>query len=305
MTHSTELPFISVVVPTRNRASLLNSCLASLSNQGYRKDRYEIIVVDDGSTDGTEELVANTGSQAGPVVVYTRLAGLGLNAARNAGIETGHGEIVLLADDDVIAPPGWIDSFVNGSRRHPYAGCFGGPVRLKLEGPAPRMCHRETLDGELELGGSERVVGFVGGGNMAVRREIIESVGLFDERLSGFGDDAEWETRLTQSGGSIVYLPEAWLWHCRTKADLAKWNMLRKGFRRGRERVAYAGLVRQPIAVSAELKGLLRFLGHGVLRFCFGGFASATGRAGTLWELALRRGVHSKGRLPSAAGSGI
>src|SRR5438552_3853438 len=75
----------------------------------------------------------------------------GANAARNAGARVAGAELIALVDDDVEAPPGWLAALVEGAGRHPEAEAFGGPIRARFDGPAPRGCGRElppitTLD---------------------------------------------------------------------------------------------------------------------------------------------------------------
>src|SRR2546430_10472903 len=137
---------VSVVVPTWNRAALLRDALASLASQDYPPERYEIVVVDDGSTDATSAVAADSvESDSLPRVQYVRQAHAGLNAARNAGIAAAKGDLICFVDDDVEAPRAWLRAIVQGAARHPYAGCLGGPIHLRIEGRHPRLCSKEDL----------------------------------------------------------------------------------------------------------------------------------------------------------------
>ena len=107
MSSASELPFVSVVVPTRDRAELLGDCLSSLAAQEYPIERYEVIVVDDGSRDRTPEVVQAMRTQAsGPPLHYIQPCGRGPNAARNAGLRVARGELIAFVDDDVLAVGG-------------------------------------------------------------------------------------------------------------------------------------------------------------------------------------------------------
>src|SRR6266550_6185835 len=180
-------PFVSIVVPTRNRARLLRDCIVSLMQQDLPGDRFEIIVVDDGSTDETPDVVREIRRRTNrPDIRYVRPEGRGLNVARNAGIQAAIGDPIAFVDDDVAVPSSWLKAVADGSLRHTDAGCFGGPVRLRLEGKPPRHCKRCGLsESEMDLGVEEGPVGYAIGANMALRRAAIEKIGSFNELLSG------------------------------------------------------------------------------------------------------------------------
>src|SRR3954468_18360158 len=131
-----DAPVVSVVLPTHGRAGYLGVALGSLAAQDLQEP-WELLVVDDGSSDGTAELLAERGT---PTLRFDPPRGL--NAARNAGVRATSGELIAFTDDDVRVPPGWLRALVEGARRHPGADAFGGPIRARLEGPAPRACGR-------------------------------------------------------------------------------------------------------------------------------------------------------------------
>src|SRR2546422_10200525 len=113
-------PFVSVVVPTRNRAALLRHCLKSLIAQDFPSDHYEIIVIDDGSRDETTVVASEFARRLiEPRVRMVSRPALGLNAARNRGIALARGELICLVDDDVDAPASWLSAMVGGVLRHP------------------------------------------------------------------------------------------------------------------------------------------------------------------------------------------
>src|SRR5436190_3997071 len=161
-------PAVSVVVPTRGRAGYLGVTLDSLQSQEPAAP-YELLVVDDGSTDGTRELLESRG------VPSLRLDPPGgLNAARNAGVRETGGELVAFVDDDVDVPRGWLRALAEGAERHPDAEAFGGPIRARFEGPVPATCGREDPPlTSLDLGPEDRVCELVWGANMLVRRSTF------------------------------------------------------------------------------------------------------------------------------------
>lgn len=294
-------PFLSVVVATRNRAGLLRSCIESLLEQDFPSDRYEIIVVDDGSTDDTPNVLPNIGCQAhGPVLSYVRPVRRGLTAARNAGLRAATGDPIVYVDDDVFAPQGWLRELAEGCLRHPEADCFGGPVLLRLEGKPPRLCERDSLgDTHVDLGEEERPVEGACGANMALRRAAVERVGMFNEALAAVGDEVEWETRLKAAGGRIFYLPRAGVVHRRTAEDLRLWKLLQVRFERGRQAVLFARITGERFTITRELIAIIRFLGHAALRGCAGGLLSASAAAGRIWGVILQRRVSYSASLKS------
>lgn len=117
---------ISIVIPTYNRCQQLKDLLNSLQKQSVGKEQYEIIVIDDGSMDQTRLFVENFSSSL--KIKYAYQKNRGPSAARNRGFALAEGEIVLFADDDMIAPPDWIAKFIRAFSNNPgfafiQAGC--------------------------------------------------------------------------------------------------------------------------------------------------------------------------------------
>jgi glycosyltransferase involved in cell wall biosynthesis len=273
-------PAVSVVVPTRNRAEYLDVALASLCAQ-VGAPAHELVVVDDHSTDATVAVAARHG-----VRVVAASAPGGLNAGRNTGIMTTRGAVVAFVDDDVWAPPGWLAALATGIERHPEAEAFGGPIRARLEGPAPRGCGREPAPiTTLDLGDVDRDVEMVWGANFAVRRSAFERLGPFDPALSGHGDEEEWLLGLRRAGGRIAYVAAAGLDHRRAGGDARLRALARAAYHRGRA----ARRTDQRRGVAPAFATELRNL------------------AGAGWHTARRRcpqglimGAHSTGRIVGA-----
>src|SRR5215210_1631608 len=145
-----DLPAVTVVVPTRGRAAYLEVTLDSLARQ-RSGTACEILVVDDGATDATPEV-----AERFAVRLIRHGERRSLNAARNTGIREARADLIAFVDDDVFAPPGWLDALVEGAGRHPDADAFGGPIRPRFEGHAPRGCGREDPPiTTLDLGGED------------------------------------------------------------------------------------------------------------------------------------------------------
>jgi glycosyltransferase involved in cell wall biosynthesis/SAM-dependent methyltransferase len=294
----TDVPFVSIVVPTRNRATRLAHCLRSLREQRYPKDRYEIVVVDDGSVDATAEIVERCAADQPPLVRYVPRPAGGVNAARNSGIAAATGDPICLVDDDQEMPPEWLPAIVDATLRYPEAGCVGGPVRLRFEAPPPRICEMESWSWEwsFDLGPAEHVVEHVTGGNLAMRRWALEVNGHFDASLSGLGDDVEWVRRLTKAKIPSVYIPSAWLWHRRTRADLRWTTLLRRRFRQGREWVTFARFNGESPALWPLVWPIPFYLLHALRRRCFGAMMDVARKLGMAWGILRTRAAVGAGR---------
>ena len=274
-------PVVSVVVPTRGRAEYLEVTLASLARQDLDAP-YETIVVDDASADDTPAVAERAGAR---YLRHERRRSL--NAARNSGIQAAEADLVALVDDDVEAPPSWLRAVVEGAARYPDAGAFGGPIRARLEGPAPRGCGREDPPiTTLDLGGADREAERVWGANMAVRRSAIERVGDFDEEIvRPHGDEEEWIRRLRASGGKVFYLGAAGLDHRRTGDDARLRSLARAAYVRGRG--ARASDLRRGAApgLGRELRVLAGCGWHTVRRGCPQGVIMGAHSAGRVVEM--------------------
>jgi glycosyltransferase involved in cell wall biosynthesis len=258
-----DAPVVSVVLPTHGRAGYLEVALDSLAAQDLGEP-WELLVVDDASSDGSAELLERRGT---PSLRFDPARGL--NAARNGGVRATGAELVAFTDDDVRIPPGWLRALVEGARSHPEADAFGGPIRARFEGPAPRACGREDPPlTTLDLGPSDRPAELVWGANMALRRAAFERVGEFDETIHGGGDEQEWLERLLAGGGAVEYLADAGLEHRRVGDDARLRSLVRGAYARGRNMRAYDSRRGRAPALGSELRVLAGCGWHTVRRAC-------------------------------------
>jgi glycosyltransferase involved in cell wall biosynthesis len=277
-------PVVSVVVPTHDRAGYLDVTLDSLNAQETDAP-YEVVVVDDGSVDGTAGVARRAGAR---YIRHDRPRGA--NAARNEGVRAAASQLIALVDDDVYAPPGWLQAMVAGAEAHPDAEAFGGPIRARLEGPAPRSCGRELPPiTTLDLGREDSEAELVWSANMLVRRSALERVGEFDESLPTGGDEEEWLRRLRAQGGKVVYLAAAGLDHRRAGNDARLRSLMRGAYRRGRNLRAYD--VRRGVAppLGKELVTLAGCGWHTLRRACPQGLVMGAHSAGRTLEAVRRR----------------
>jgi GT2 family glycosyltransferase len=246
---------------------------------------FELLVVDDGSGDGTPELLARKD------IPSLRLdPARGLNAARNAGVEATSGELVAFVDDDVHAPRGWLGAFVEGAERHPEAEALGGPIRARFEGPAPRGCGRDDPPlTTLDLGPEDRPCELVWGANMLVRRSAFERLGSFDEEIAGGGDEEEWLERLRAAGGSIHYVAAAGLDHRRAGEDARLRALVRGAYGRGRALRAFDARRGRAPGLGRELRVLAGCGWHTLRRGCPQGIVMGAHSLGRTVEAVRRR----------------
>lgn len=236
-------PKISVVICTHNRDSYLGSALDSILNQEF--DDFEVVVVDNASTDRTREVVESR--MPHPRLRYVYEETLGLNVARNRGAEETTGPIIAYFDDDALAPPQWLSCLHSAYQTYPKLGVAGGKVTLIWpEGfTQPNWLSPTLMDalGGYDLG--DQIV-FINnpsqtprGLNYSMRRSVLEKVGGFKLNLDRVGKNllSHGELYMTElvlkQGWQVAYLPDAIVGHHvsveRTKAG---WY-LRRGWWQG------------------------------------------------------------------------
>ncbi len=212
-------PLVSVIVPTHSRARLLRGCVERLLSQESAPP-YEVIVVDNGSTDATPELLRRL-SAASERLRVVREERLGSSHARNAGVARAQGELVFFTDDDVLVPDRWVATGVRLFRDE-SCDALGGPVLPMLEGGAalpawfgerlyPCLALRPPIGGQCWLTPDDWMPY---GASMAFRREVIEHAGGFDPSLGrqgkflGLGEESALFRRVLEFGGRVLFSDE-------------------------------------------------------------------------------------------------
>lgn len=217
-------PFISVVVPVLNRANMIGSLLDSLLRQDYPKERYEIIVVDNGSSDGTPHVVERY-----PVRLLEETRRCSAYVARNRGIEASRGTLIAFTDSDCVAASNWLRALVAGWNDLEF-GAFAGQIL----GYAPRTLVARFLTRRWSIDYHNSQIfpylPYAPTGNVAYRRRIFELVGSFDEALPSGGDtDLAWRMQ-EQTAYRIAYRPEAVVYH---RHESTVWGMFQQYARYG------------------------------------------------------------------------
>jgi GT2 family glycosyltransferase len=267
------------VIPTRSRPEYLEVTLASIVPQATAAGAEVLVINDGGSPDA-----ARVAGRHGVRVVPLPPPG-GANAARNVGVEAAASDLIVLVDDDIEAPPGWLAAMLEGVAGAPDHDLFGGPIHARLEGGGPRSCGRESPPiTTLDLGPVDRDAELVWSANMAIRREALKRVGRFDEAIAVRGDEEDWERRYLAAGGRVRYLAAAGLVHRRTAADSRLRRLSRAAFVQGRAARRYDAIKRSAPPLAAELRILAGCLWHIGRHRCLNGVVLTAHSAGRLRE---------------------
>ena len=212
---------VSIVVPTWNGVRFLGPCLEAVGAQSYRD--LEVVVVDNGSTDGSHEMLAARFPSA-RVVAFGE--NRGFSVAVNAGIRASAGDVVALLNNDTRPDPEWIAALVDALALHPEIG-FCASRMLRMDDPRQLDNAGITyrFDGLAETRGAHELDGpawrvpleIFGAcaGAAAYRRTLFDEVGLFDERYFAYHEDTDLSFRAQLRGFRCLYVPAAVVHHHR------------------------------------------------------------------------------------------
>ncbi|MFL5895581.1 MAG: glycosyltransferase [Thermoleophilaceae bacterium] len=212
-------PEISVIVPARDAARTLGPLLDSLAAQTFPAERFEVVVVDNGSTDGTAELARARGAMVVDEPQPNRAR------ARNAGVRAARGEVFAFTDADCEADRGWLAAFWDCRGRAPL---IAGEVRVATAEPPNAVERFESL----WRFGQEHWVrqGWAATANLLVERDAFDAVGGFDTAWRHIGEDADFCVRAGRAGFALGWCAEAVVSHV---AEAQLWPMLKRAFFHG------------------------------------------------------------------------
>jgi O-antigen biosynthesis protein len=213
-----QCPKVSVVVCSYNGAQTIGETLAALENLAY--PNYEIIVIDDGSTDQTSAIAGRHN------VRLIRTENNGLSVARNHGLNAATGEIIAYIDDDAYPDPHWLSFLVASFLRSEHAG-IGGPNIAPPGDGAIAECVANAPGGPVHVLLSDEIAEHIPGCNMAYRREKLLAIGGFDPRFRVAGDDVDICWRLQDRGWTLGFAPTAVVWHHRRNSIKAYFKQQR------------------------------------------------------------------------------
>ncbi|MDA2931703.1 glycosyltransferase [Nitrospinae bacterium AH-259-F20] len=206
MGHTT--PFVSVIVPVLNGERTIRDCLVSLLRMDYPPELREILVVDNGSTDGTAEIVKSF------PVRYLQEERRGASYARNRGIEESKGEILAFTDADCIATTGWVRELVQGFKDDGIGGVDGETLAYLPATPAEQyMARWSCFNYQVRL--ASPFFPYAITANVAFRREVFHQIGFFDSRFpAAGGEDIDFSWRFSQETNlKLQHNPKAVVFH--------------------------------------------------------------------------------------------
>lgn len=218
-----DLPIASVIVCTHNRAQTLAQACAALLAIDYPSDRWELLIVDNRSTDETPRVARELARSRPDLVRVIEERRIGLSQARNTGVRHARGEIIAFADDDAFPGTGWLQALVEGLRQD-NALVAGGPIEPAFQGELPPWFHERYLPylAAWDKGPEIQPLtynDYPRGNNIAFRREVFERYGYFSVHLGRKGrsllscEEIELCLRVERGGGRILYVPGARIRH--------------------------------------------------------------------------------------------
>ena len=208
----------SVIVATYNRRNELRELLESLEKQTLPREHFEVVIVDDGSTDGTQEWLREHEKESSLRLHFLQQKNAGPAAARNRGMKEASGDFFIFIDSDCIAPPSWLERIQHAVTTE-RLDAFGGPDVARADFPPLLKAINYSMTSFLSTGGMRGKSGvklatyYPRSFNMGVTKEVYEQVGGFSNLR--FGEDIEFSSRILRSGAKVEFLPDAFVYHKR------------------------------------------------------------------------------------------
>ena len=250
-TNNTNKIKYSIIIPTFNRCQSLIKALNSTINQTIPAFNYEIIVIDDDSTDDTKSQISRLrqgfGGQAKPEIRYFKIEHGGPAKARNKGIKESKGEIIFFTDDDCVVPPNWMETLLDGYKRYPNIVGVGGwliePKETLRKSYLARYIHYihfcidyfpawTLFNCEILSNDPERGLGNFAGNtaNLSIKRDILEQMSGFREDYYWPGsEDSDLSFRILNAGLKLLYVP----FHVEHIKNIDLWGLMKLFFKRG------------------------------------------------------------------------
>lgn len=213
---ASQTPYVSIVVPTHNRAQLLKRLLDSLHDQTYPSDRFEVIVVHNRSNDDTEAVVRDCAASASFAVHYHLKDYNGPMPSRQFGYEQATGEVVIFVDDDCIATPAWIEAGVRA-----FTGNIGLVQGCTIPHPGQP---RQMLEKTVEVTGATPYFETC---NIFYRKDALDRVGGFSPEFADqwafCGEDTDLGWKVVKAGYQPTFCEDALIHHEVFAVSLKEW----------------------------------------------------------------------------------
>jgi GT2 family glycosyltransferase len=264
-------PEVTIVVPVFNAAATIAECVSSLLALRYPRDRYEVVVVDNGSTDATPGILDGFRDGIRILGETTR----GASAARNRGIRNASGRLIAFTDADCAVEPDWL-SVLLAPLRNLQVGVVGGRILSRVNANRIERFGEFILDQRRAI--EQEDLPYVITANCASRREVLHEVGLFDETLLR-GQDVDLAWRIHSLGYRLEYAPDAIVRHHNERTI---WGLVHEGYVHGfhGRKVTGKHAALRPHAVQNRTNIRSRLIGD-LRRFARGGNRTD----GLLWLL--------------------
>jgi len=225
-----DIPVVSVIIPAHNEEDTINKCLTSLENLSYPCDKLEIILINDGSTDETKNVIDQHCQKLNCICIGT--SGVGPSKARNLGLKEASGEYVAFTDADCVVDEEWLNELLKGFISEDVAGVGGSQDApddaTEFEGKVHTFLSSMHFICEyMKEGDMIKTVQHVASCNAMYRRSVIEEVSGFDERLWP-GEDVDLDYKITHKGYKVTYNPKAIVAHHRPKNLKSFFNMMKR-----------------------------------------------------------------------------
>lgn len=246
---------ISLIIATRDRATSLAMALGSIEKAVFSEDlRLEIIVVDNGSTDGTCDLVKSFSNRDQQKYIYVYEPRRGKSIALNTGIRNARGRILAFTDDDCIVDINWISSIAKEFMASPIAAVGG---RVELYNATDRDISTVHHEGRERISGLGQLFPpLIIGCNMAIRKDVMYEVGFYDPLLgpgSNYGaisEDVDIIYRIIKKGYEVIYSPDVLVLHNHGRRREDEIIDLMKGYYRGQGAFYAKHIMRMDICAS-------------------------------------------------------
>ncbi len=229
---------ISVVICTCNRAESLKRTLNSIMAMSVPKDLpWELIVVDNNSSDNTKEIFEEYKIKSGSNVVYVFEEKRGLANARNSGIQKAKGEIIAFTDDDVIVDKNWLYYILKEFESDASLSLVGG--RVELYDPNDQPVTIRTFNERIPFSSASQLFSLIPGCNMAFHRRVFDVLVSFDPTFGAgtrirAAEDSDFFYRAYKRGFEMVYSPEIMVYHNHGRRTEEQVRKLNKGYAIGK-----------------------------------------------------------------------